>query len=135
MVNHEFACQPERIEGQGRIFASSVIVEALPDKIAVARRPRQAQLSEHLIQECLMCCCKVSSTCLLLMTSHMQTPDRKFGHGVDAEATTVVKEVARVVKQVIKMGGMISTHPTPEQDIVTTSDDIERVHLRFFDGA
>ncbi len=51
-----------------------------------------------------MCCRKVGSTCLLLATSHRQTPERKFGHGVDAEATTVVKEVARVVEQVIKIG-------------------------------
>jgi hypothetical protein len=135
VVNHEFACQPERIEGQDCIFASTVIVDALAGKIAVARRSAQAQLRAHLIQECLMCCCKVGSTCLLLMTSHMQTPDRKFGHGVDAEATTVVKEVVRVVEQVMKIGWLITTHPTPEQEIVTTSDDVEGVHLHFFDGA
>jgi len=34
----------------------------------------------------------------------MQTPESEFGHGVDAEATTVVKEVAHVVEQVIKIG-------------------------------
>jgi hypothetical protein len=32
VVNHEFACQPEIMESQGRIFASTVIVDALPDK-------------------------------------------------------------------------------------------------------
>jgi hypothetical protein len=64
-----------------------------------------------------------------------QTPERKFGHGVDAEATTVVKEVAHVVYQVIKIGRLISTHATPEHNIVTASDDIEGVHLHIFDGA
>ncbi len=135
VVNHEFACHPERRKGQGRIFASTVIVDALANKIAVAKRPAQAQLSEHLIQECLICCCKVGSTCLLLMTSHMQTPDRKFGHEIDAEATTVVKEVALVVEQVMKIGWLITNHATPEHDIVTTSDDIEGVYLHLFDGS
>ncbi len=51
-----------------------------------------------------MCCRKVGPTSLLLATFHMQTPESEFGHGVDAEATTVVKEVAHVVEQVIKIG-------------------------------
>ena len=82
-----------------------------------------------------MCCSKVVPTSLLLATSHRQTPDRKFGHGVDAEATTVVKEVARVIEQLIKISRLISTHPTPEHDMVTSSDDVEGVHLHSFDGA
>jgi hypothetical protein len=72
-----------------------------------------------------MCCRKVGPTSLLLATSHTQTPEREFGHRVDAEATTVVKEFVCMVEQVIKIGRLISTHATPEHDIVTTSDDIE----------
>ena len=82
-----------------------------------------------------MCCSKVGPTSLLLATSHMQTPEREFRHRVDAEATTVVKEVARVVEQVIKIGRLISTHATPEHDIVTAGDNFEGVHLHLFDGA
>jgi hypothetical protein len=82
-----------------------------------------------------MCCRKVGSTCLLLATSHMQTLEREFCHGVDAEATTVVKEVARVVEQVMKIGRLISTHATLEHNMVTTSDDIEGIHLHLFNAA
>ena len=78
VVNHEFTCQPGIIEGQGRIFASAVIVDVLPDEIAVARRSTQPQLSSHLIQEFLMCCRKVGPSSFLLASSHRQTPEREF---------------------------------------------------------
>lgn len=72
-----------------------------------------------------MCGSKVGPTSLLLSTSHRQTPERKFGHRVYAEHTTIVKALARVIEQVIEIGWMISTHAVPEHDIVTTSDNLQ----------
>src|SRR5712692_9217437 len=46
VVNHQFAGQPEVLEGQGCIFASTVMLDALlSGKIAVAKRSAQSQLS------------------------------------------------------------------------------------------
>jgi len=136
MVNHHFTCQPEVVEGKSSIFASTVTTDALvPCKITVAEWATYPQLGTHIVQERLVRCCKDCPTRLLLSTAHRQTPEGEFAHRVDEEGTTVVKELALIVEHMIKVGWTILNHTTPQDNIVTTGNDIQGVHLHGFDSA
>ncbi|HLQ29549.1 MAG TPA: hypothetical protein VK140_09975 [Ktedonobacteraceae bacterium] len=136
VVNHDFTGQPEIVESNSSIFTAAVIIDALlSGKIAVAERPPYPQLCAHVIQQRLMCFREGRPTRLLFATLHMETPVGKLGDWVDAEAAAIVKELACVVKHILKIRRTIPTHAAPQHDVVAACNDIQGVHLHGLDGA